>query len=250
MGFLTDNLLREARCADLIMMQASSRWESIYREINVGASILGAGRPVLVVPSGAKPIKATHVVIGWKDTREARRAVVDALPFLHEAERVTVLQLDEREKGFEARFVHQQSLRPEARAIRALVLRLWTAEKNAVTRDQWRKAYKRATIDTDVTSDAAFRLSRSRSCRVRTDGFETEVATSVGDAVCEARVAKPWEGPHACGWVCGWGADRAEDVVAELLRRNKPILMMWTPPRRPAAMMLIGSPQRDEERLQ
>jgi nucleotide-binding universal stress UspA family protein len=99
MGFPTDNLLREARCADLIMMQASSPWESIYREINVGASILGAGRPVLVVPSGAKPIRATHVVLGWKDTREARRAVVDALPFLHEAERVTVLEICEKDLG-------------------------------------------------------------------------------------------------------------------------------------------------------
>jgi hypothetical protein len=69
MGFPTDNLLREARCANLIMMQASSRWESIYREINVGASILGTGRPVLVVASGAKPIRAAHVVMGWKDTR-------------------------------------------------------------------------------------------------------------------------------------------------------------------------------------
>jgi nucleotide-binding universal stress UspA family protein len=99
MGFPTDNLLREVRSADLIMMQASSRWESIYREINVGASILGAGRPVLVVPSGAKPIKATHVVIGWKDTREARRAVVDALPFLHEAECVTFLEICEKDLG-------------------------------------------------------------------------------------------------------------------------------------------------------
>jgi nucleotide-binding universal stress UspA family protein len=93
--------LREARYANLIMMQASSPWESIYREINVGASILGAGRPVLVVPSGAKPIRAAHVVIGWKDTREARRAVVDALPFLHEAERVTVLQICEKDQGAE-----------------------------------------------------------------------------------------------------------------------------------------------------
>jgi hypothetical protein len=32
-------------------------------------------------------------VIGWKDGREARRAIQDALPFLHEATKVTVVEI-------------------------------------------------------------------------------------------------------------------------------------------------------------
>ena len=50
------------------------------------------GRPTLVVPEGATTLGAEHVVIGWKDTREARRAVRDAMPFLQQATRVTVVE--------------------------------------------------------------------------------------------------------------------------------------------------------------
>jgi hypothetical protein len=40
-------------------------------------------------------LRAEHVVIGWKDSREARRAVQDAIPFLQEATRVTVVEICE-----------------------------------------------------------------------------------------------------------------------------------------------------------
>jgi nucleotide-binding universal stress UspA family protein len=33
------------------------------------------------------------VIVGWKDTREARRALLDALPFLREAQRVTIVEI-------------------------------------------------------------------------------------------------------------------------------------------------------------
>jgi len=50
---------------------------------------------VLVVPTGVDSLRAKHVVIGWKDTREARRAVQDSLPLLHEAEHVTIVEVCE-----------------------------------------------------------------------------------------------------------------------------------------------------------
>ena len=50
------------------------------------------GRPTLVVPEKARTLRAEHVVLGWKDTREARRAVRDALPFLQKATRVTIVE--------------------------------------------------------------------------------------------------------------------------------------------------------------
>jgi nucleotide-binding universal stress UspA family protein len=46
----------------------------------------------LIVPDAVASLRAEHVVIGWKDTREARRAVQDALGFLREAIRVTVVE--------------------------------------------------------------------------------------------------------------------------------------------------------------
>ena len=50
------------------------------------------GRPTLVVPEEMSSLRADHIVIGWKDTREARRAVWDALPFLQQATRVTIVE--------------------------------------------------------------------------------------------------------------------------------------------------------------
>jgi nucleotide-binding universal stress UspA family protein len=86
-------LAREARSADLIVIGRTKRWVSIYSSLDVGRAILNAGRPILVAPEGVDLLRAEHIVIAWKDTREARRAVMDALPFLHEAARVTVVEV-------------------------------------------------------------------------------------------------------------------------------------------------------------
>jgi nucleotide-binding universal stress UspA family protein len=99
----TDTLIGEARCADLIVIGKSSRSIDFYRVADTGAAILGAGRPFLVVPASVKSFTADHVVVGWKDTREARRAIQDALPFLHEAKRVTVVDICENDRKEAAR---------------------------------------------------------------------------------------------------------------------------------------------------
>jgi nucleotide-binding universal stress UspA family protein len=38
-------------------------------------------------------LRAEHVVVAWKNTREARRAVLDAIPFLRAAKRVSVVEV-------------------------------------------------------------------------------------------------------------------------------------------------------------
>jgi nucleotide-binding universal stress UspA family protein len=54
-----------------------------------------AGRPVLVVPyAGHFDRIGRRVVIGWDASREAARAVKDAMPLLAKAESVTVLTID------------------------------------------------------------------------------------------------------------------------------------------------------------
>lgn len=90
--FPTDTLIDQARCADLVVIQ-KGKSDDIYRQIDPGAVVLGAGRPVLLVPASAGSLSAEHILIGWKDTREARRAVRDALPFLRRARRVTVMEM-------------------------------------------------------------------------------------------------------------------------------------------------------------
>jgi len=94
----TDTLIREARCADLIIIGKSGRSVELHRAVDPGTAIMGAGRPVLVVPGAVKSLAANHVVIGWKDTREARRATQDALPFLHQAKRITVIEVCEADQ--------------------------------------------------------------------------------------------------------------------------------------------------------
>ena len=80
--------------ADLIVMS---------QEVDNGASpvlaavALGAGRPVLCVPKfGRFESCGRRVVIAWNGSREAARAVHDALPFLVEAERVGLFVADEK----------------------------------------------------------------------------------------------------------------------------------------------------------
>jgi nucleotide-binding universal stress UspA family protein len=59
---------------------------------------LAAGRPVLVIPyAGHFENLGRRVVIAWNATREAARAVADAMPLLASAELVTVLTIDPRE---------------------------------------------------------------------------------------------------------------------------------------------------------
>ena len=58
--------------------------------------LIGAGRPVLLVPRGVASVAARRVVVAWKDTRESRRALADALPFLTRAEEVLVLEICEQ----------------------------------------------------------------------------------------------------------------------------------------------------------
>jgi nucleotide-binding universal stress UspA family protein len=99
----TDTLIREARNADLIIIEKSGRSIDFYRAIDPGTAIMGAGRPFIVVPGGIKTLAAEHVLIGWKDTREARRVIRDALPLLHRAKRVTVIAICESDQEEAAR---------------------------------------------------------------------------------------------------------------------------------------------------
>ena len=92
-GSLAEYIADQARAADLIItgkdLGANLLDES--RRVNVGDLVMRAGRPVLIVPQGVTALNMRHAVIGWKEAREARRAVADALPLLQLAGQATVL---------------------------------------------------------------------------------------------------------------------------------------------------------------
>jgi nucleotide-binding universal stress UspA family protein len=56
-------------------------------------TVLRAGLPVIAVPAGHPQIGFERIVVAWKDTREARRAVSDALPLLRRASEVAVVSI-------------------------------------------------------------------------------------------------------------------------------------------------------------
>ena len=97
-------ITREARCADLVVIGQTKGLAHTYSSLDLGAAILRMGRPTLVVPDRVSSVGAEHVVIGWKDTREARRAIQDALPFLRQARRVTVVEICENDQKEAARY--------------------------------------------------------------------------------------------------------------------------------------------------
>jgi nucleotide-binding universal stress UspA family protein len=91
----TELVSREARAADLVIV--GSRHPASIALIDPGVILLRAGRPVLVVPDIVVPRGFRRIVVAWKDTRECRRAVRDAIPFLQQANEVLLLGIGEGE---------------------------------------------------------------------------------------------------------------------------------------------------------
>jgi nucleotide-binding universal stress UspA family protein len=95
-GLQADVVAREARAADLVIIGNARASRDPFRALDPGSFILKAGRPVLVVPAAVTALPPKRVAVAWKDVREARRAVQDALPFLPEAENVVIVEVSER----------------------------------------------------------------------------------------------------------------------------------------------------------
>lgn len=104
-GPLEAAVLRETRGADLVIAVANYR-EALAQGtpyLNTGDLVMQSGRPVLIVPPAVTRLKARNVLVAWKDSREARRAVADALPLLQTADRVLVVQIARKNDLAQAR---------------------------------------------------------------------------------------------------------------------------------------------------
>lgn len=92
----TEIINNHAHYTDLVIVGQASPGESpadLPQRV-----VLGAGRPVLVVPyAGRFPSVGERVLVAWKAGREATRAVNDALPLLKQAQRVDVLAINSAE---------------------------------------------------------------------------------------------------------------------------------------------------------
>lgn len=83
----------QSRYADLtILGQENPDVDAGAYEGFPDAVVMGAGGPVLIVPYiGVQKDIGKSILVAWNGSREAARAVKDALPFLAQADKVTIL---------------------------------------------------------------------------------------------------------------------------------------------------------------
>src|ERR1700675_2077631 len=99
--FPTRFIVQQARAADIIIVGEGGRdpLGDPFMQADPGDLLMQTGRPLLVVPETSNWLDMRNVLIAWKGTPEARRAVVDALPMLRKAKDVIVAEIAEDEAG-------------------------------------------------------------------------------------------------------------------------------------------------------
>jgi nucleotide-binding universal stress UspA family protein len=91
---LADVAAREARSADVFVAMRPNGSNEPFREPqNLVESVLfGSGRHLFLVPEREPtPPPLNHILIAWNGSREAARALAEAMPYLHKASSVTVV---------------------------------------------------------------------------------------------------------------------------------------------------------------
>jgi len=91
-----DAVTMHGRYVDLIVI--GQPWAADISAVNnsfANQVMLEAGRPVLMIPhAGEFPTIGKRIIVGWNASREATRAVTDAIPFLQQAEVVQVMVIN------------------------------------------------------------------------------------------------------------------------------------------------------------
>ncbi len=93
----------EARAADLVIASVDRHDRFLLGEADVGDLLMRVGRPVLAAPGDAAGFRFGQALVCFKDAREARRAVADAVPILQAMGRVDVVELVHAQALDEAR---------------------------------------------------------------------------------------------------------------------------------------------------
>jgi nucleotide-binding universal stress UspA family protein len=97
-GAATEEVALHARYADLVIVsQDHPDGSQPDADAIIERVLFSAGRPVLIVPHTTQvETVGRRVLIGWNASREATRAVHDALPLIARADAVTVLTVSRR----------------------------------------------------------------------------------------------------------------------------------------------------------
>lgn len=96
-GPIEDAVMRRARCADLVVASPYRSDEPAGRRRAREAALFDSGRPVLIAPPETDGTVGARCVVAWDGSAVAARAIASALPFLKQAEAVTLLVIDAEE---------------------------------------------------------------------------------------------------------------------------------------------------------
>jgi nucleotide-binding universal stress UspA family protein len=89
-------VIQETRCADIVVTGGRSpAFSDAFALASPKDLVMQTGRPLLVVPDGTDWLDLRTVLVAWKDTTEARRAVADSLPLLRKAKNIVVAEIPE-----------------------------------------------------------------------------------------------------------------------------------------------------------
>jgi len=86
-------LVVHARGADLIVASRPAAGEGHAFAAGCADLVMRAGLPVLITPDAGQPFEGHHVLVGWKNTREARAALTGAMPLLMRADKVVLVAI-------------------------------------------------------------------------------------------------------------------------------------------------------------
>jgi nucleotide-binding universal stress UspA family protein len=91
------SLASEARLADLFIATRPYGHDREGMTASLIESVLfDSGRPCLFVPPNGRPHSSYEtIILAWKDSRQASRAVASAMPFLHRARNIIVTIVDD-----------------------------------------------------------------------------------------------------------------------------------------------------------
>jgi nucleotide-binding universal stress UspA family protein len=86
-------VIDEARGAELVVASQRPAHADDSSFADPGDLVMGAGLPVLVLPPNVSHVAVRRVVVGWKNTPQARAALSAALPVLQAADRVELTRV-------------------------------------------------------------------------------------------------------------------------------------------------------------
>jgi nucleotide-binding universal stress UspA family protein len=77
----------------IVLARPGPEWQSPAM-ITLESALFESGRPVLIAPPSAPRSLGTNVLIAWNCSTEQARTTADAMPFLRQAERITIVTVE------------------------------------------------------------------------------------------------------------------------------------------------------------